>query len=109
MANIKKVVASVPGTPATKSFAFTVTKVTPSPSGDYCHSLVLVGASKSTVFGTLTAKTHYSFFAPESLEIGHEITVSGPDLDTALASEGVAVETVTKEGSTFKRLTLMQE
>jgi enamine deaminase RidA (YjgF/YER057c/UK114 family) len=97
------------GAGSAKSFTFTVTKVTQAPSGEYCHSVMLQGESKVTVFGTLSRKTHYSFFAPEALPLEHTIEVSGSDLDTALATAGVAVETVTKDGAVFKRLTLMEE
>lgn len=108
MKDTKKAVAAQ-GAGSAKSFTFTVTKVTEAPSGDFCHSVMLQGASKATVFGTLSKKTHYSFFAPEPLELEHQITVTGTDLDTALANAGVAIESVTKDGAVFKRLTLMEE
>jgi hypothetical protein len=96
--------------PAVKQFSFEVSKVTEaSLSGEFCHSLILRGAAQKTILGTMSRVTFYSFFSAEPMEVGSVLTVSGNTIDSAWAAEGIVVDTIIKDGSTFKRLSLMPE
>ena len=110
MKDIKKAVVTAPGAAATKSFTFEVSKVTEaSLSGEFCHSLILRGTAQKTILGNMSRKTFYSFLSAEPMEVGKTITVNGNNIDEAWALEGIKIDTVSKDGSLFKRLTLMDE
>ena len=106
----KDIGTNAPGANVPREFVFEVSKVTEaSLSGEFCHSLILRGKAQTTILGVMSRATFYSFFAAEPLEIGHIITVSGNTIDAAWAAEGICIDTVTKDGATYKRLSLMPE